>query len=82
MTVMETDRLGYPVLIGQLIDSCPELKRLIERQFCNSIIYTNMKSTEHFKNTIQGYLDQRALKDVLFAESYYKVGKNIEDCIT
>lgn len=27
---METDRLGYPVLIGQLIDSCPELKRLIE----------------------------------------------------
>lgn len=41
-----------------------------------------MKSTEHFKNTIQGYLDQRALKDVLFAESYYKVGKNIEDCIT
>ena len=32
-----------------------------------------MKSTEHFKNTIQGYLDQRALKDVLFAESYYKV---------
>ena len=30
MTVMETDRLGYPVLIGQLIDSCPELKRLIE----------------------------------------------------
>ena len=41
-----------------------------------------MKSTEHFKNTIQGYLDQRVLKDVLFAESYYKVGKNIEDCIT
>lgn len=41
-----------------------------------------MKSTEHFKNTIQVYLDQRALEDVLFAESYKKVGKNIEDCIT
>lgn len=41
-----------------------------------------MKSTEHFKNTIQVYLDQRALEDVLFAESYNKVGKNIEDCIT
>lgn len=27
---METDRFGYPVQIGQLIDSCPELKRLIE----------------------------------------------------
>ena len=27
---METDRLGYPVQIGQLIDSCPELNRLIE----------------------------------------------------
>lgn len=27
---METDRFGYPVQIGQLIDSCPELKWLIE----------------------------------------------------
>lgn len=27
---MDTDRLGYPVLIGKLIDSCPELKQLIE----------------------------------------------------
>lgn len=27
---MDTDRLRYPVLIGKLIDSCHELKQLIE----------------------------------------------------
>jgi hypothetical protein len=41
-----------------------------------------MKSTEHFKNIIQAYLDQRAKEDELFAVSYAKAGKNIDDCIT
>lgn len=41
-----------------------------------------MKSTEHFKRTIQAYLQQRASEDRLFAESYRKAGKNIDDCIT
>ena len=41
-----------------------------------------MKSTEHFKMTIQAYLQQRASEDRLFAESYRKEGKNIDDCIT
>ena len=41
-----------------------------------------MKSTEHFKRTIQAYLQQRASEDRLFAESYRKEGKNSDDCIT
>jgi hypothetical protein len=41
-----------------------------------------MKSTEVFKQTIQNYLDNRAKTDVLFAVSYAKTGKNIDDCIT
>lgn len=41
-----------------------------------------MKSTNHFKNTIKAYLDQRAETDVLFAFQYSKPDKNIDDCIT
>ena len=41
-----------------------------------------MKSTEHFKNTIKAYLDKRANEDELFAISYAKTNKNIDDCIT
>jgi hypothetical protein len=41
-----------------------------------------MQSTEHFKNTIKAYLAQRAASDALFAITYAKTGKNIEDCIT
>jgi hypothetical protein len=41
-----------------------------------------MKSTEHFKNTIKAYLDKRASEDKLFAETYAKPHKNIDDCIT
>jgi hypothetical protein len=40
-----------------------------------------MKSTEHFKNTIKAYLDQRAEEDVLFSFQYSKPEKNIDDCI-
>lgn len=41
-----------------------------------------MKTTAHFKRTIQAYLEQRASEDKLFAEAYCKEGKNIDDCVT
>jgi hypothetical protein len=41
-----------------------------------------MKSTEVFKRTVQNYLEQRAASDTLFAESYAKPQKNIDECIT
>lgn len=41
-----------------------------------------MKGTEHFKRTIQSYLEERAKVDDLFAKSYAKPNKNIDDCIT
>ena len=41
-----------------------------------------MKATDHFKRTIQAYWDNRVAEDELFAVSYRKEGKNIDDCIT
>jgi len=41
-----------------------------------------MKATDHFKRTIQAYLNGRAAEDELFAASYRKEGKNIDNCIT
>ena len=41
-----------------------------------------MKSTEHFKRTIQNYLEQRVQTDELFAPVFAKSNKNIDDCIT
>lgn len=41
-----------------------------------------MKPTNHFKNTIKAYLDQRAETDVLFSLQYSKPEKSIDDCIT
>ena len=41
-----------------------------------------MKATNHFKNTIKAYLDQRAETDVLFSFQYSKPEKNIDECIT
>lgn len=41
-----------------------------------------MKGTEQFKNTIKAYLDERAKTDALFAVTYAKSGKNIDDCTT
>ena len=41
-----------------------------------------MKGTEHFKKTIKAYLDSRASTDSLFAVSYAKENKNLDDCIT
>lgn len=39
-----------------------------------------MKSTKSFQDTIKSYLDERASVDALFAESYAKPGKSIEEC--
>lgn len=41
-----------------------------------------MKASNHFRNTIKAYLDQRAETDVLFSFQYSKPEKNIDDCIT
>lgn len=41
-----------------------------------------MKTTEHFKNTIEAYLRNRAETDELFAVSFNKPEKNLDDCIT
>ena len=41
-----------------------------------------MKGTEQFKLTIKAYLDERAKNDELFASSYTKENKNLDDCIT
>lgn len=41
-----------------------------------------MKTTDDFKESIENYLEERALYDELFAESYAKPDKNITDCIT
>lgn len=41
-----------------------------------------MKGTEHFKRTIQMYLEQRAAEDTLFAKNYRNPAKNIDDCVT
>ncbi len=41
-----------------------------------------MNSTNHFKQTIQNHLEERALNDELFAVSFRKPNKSIDDCIT
>lgn len=41
-----------------------------------------MKVTEHFKQTIKAYLDERAKNDELFAVSYAKENKNMDNCVT
>ena len=39
-----------------------------------------MKSSQDFKKAIQAYLDLRAKTDKLFAVSYAKTNKNLDDC--
>ena len=41
-----------------------------------------MKGTDHFKRTIQMFLQQRAEEDALFAKRLSNPAKNIDDCIT
>lgn len=40
-----------------------------------------MKGTDNFTKVIQSYLEERAMRDELFAKSYWKENKNIEECI-
>ena len=40
-----------------------------------------MKSTTAFKDTIKAYLDERAKVDSLFALSYAKEGKSLDECV-
>jgi len=40
-----------------------------------------MKTTDLFKQTIKAYLDNRATEDELFAKSYAKKGKNLDECV-
>ena len=42
----------------------------------------DMKGTDHFKRTIQMYLEQRAAEDALFAKSFRNPAKNMDDCVT
>ena len=41
-----------------------------------------MQVSPHFKETIQNYLENRAISDTLFTPSFRKPNKNIDDCIT
>ena len=41
-----------------------------------------MKGTEHFKEIIKGYLDQRAKKDELFRAKYETTARTIDDVVT
>lgn len=41
-----------------------------------------MTGTEHFKQAIKSYLEERAKTDELFAVSYAKENKNLDDCVT
>lgn len=41
-----------------------------------------MKASNHFKNTLKAYLDQRAETDILFSFQYSKPEKKLDDCIT
>ena len=41
-----------------------------------------MKGTDHFKRTIQMYLEKRAAEDELLSKNYRNPAKNIDDCIT
>lgn len=40
-----------------------------------------MKGTEQFKKAIKAYLDKRASVDELFAASYAKDGKTLDECV-
>lgn len=41
-----------------------------------------MKASKNFEKVIKAYLDKRANEDELFAVSYAKENKNLNDCIT
>lgn len=41
-----------------------------------------MKGTEHFKEIIKGYLEQRAKEDELFRAKYETTTRTIDDVVT
>lgn len=41
-----------------------------------------MRGTNHFKRTIQMYLERRAAEDALFAKKYENPTKTLDDCVT
>lgn len=41
-----------------------------------------MKGTEHFKEIIKGYLDQRAKEDEFFRAKYETTTRTIDDVVT
>lgn len=41
-----------------------------------------MKASNAFKQTIQKYLEERAVSDPLFAVTYRKEKKNLDECVT
>ena len=41
-----------------------------------------MKGTEHFKEIIKGYLDQRAKEDELFRTKYETTSRTMDDVVT
>lgn len=41
-----------------------------------------MKGTEHFKEIIKSYLDQRAKEDELFRAKYETTARTIDDVVT
>lgn len=49
-------------------------------EFYSLIIVVIMKASNVFKQTIQTYLENRAKSDELFAASYTKPNKNIDEC--
>lgn len=49
-------------------------------EFYSLIIVVTMKASNVFKQTIQTYLENRAKSDELFAASYAKPNKNIDEC--
>jgi hypothetical protein len=65
---VDTGRSGYPLL--------PAFYSLTKT---NTIM---TKPSEHFRDTIREYLEQRAGADALFAASCAKEHKNLDDCIT
>lgn len=40
-----------------------------------------MKATDHFKETIKNYLDNLAASDEIFAATYAKPNKSLDECI-
>lgn len=48
----------------------------------NILNIINMQTTEHFKQAIRNYLQGMAAEDEIFAQTFSKPEKNIDDCTT